>query len=102
MPESLASWMCASASGPSPAVASGTHRTRDDHAGATEVGAFSYECEAQPGGIHFNEDEFILEIIDPATGAPAERLGLGAIGLGQIGGIDGQAQVGFAARDGHA
>lgn len=39
-----------------------------DHAGATEVGAHSFECEAQPGGTHINEAEFIAEVIDPETG----------------------------------
>jgi phenylacetate-CoA ligase len=39
-----------------------------DHAGATEVGAWGFECESQPGGIHVNEEEFIAEIIDPETG----------------------------------
>lgn len=41
-----------------------------DHAGATEVGAFGYECSVQPGGIHLNEGEFIAEVIDPNTGKP--------------------------------
>ena len=39
-----------------------------DHAGATEVGAHSFECEVQPGGIHVIESEFIVEVIDPRTG----------------------------------
>lgn len=43
-----------------------------DHAGATEVGAFGFECQTQPGGIHINEDEFIAEVIDPATQQPVE------------------------------
>lgn len=41
-----------------------------DHAGASEVGAHSFECEAQPGGIHAIESEFIVEVIDPGTGTP--------------------------------
>ena len=41
-----------------------------DHAGATEVGAHSFECEAQPGGTHLIEGEYIAEILDPATGQP--------------------------------
>jgi phenylacetate-CoA ligase len=59
-----------------------------DHAGATEVGAFGFECQNQPGGIHVNEDEFIAEVIDPSTGQP---IGPGAEGelvitnLGRIG-----------------
>lgn len=43
-----------------------------DHAGATEVGAFGFECQSQPGGIHVNENEFIVEFIDPVTEQPAE------------------------------
>jgi phenylacetate-CoA ligase len=39
-----------------------------DHAGASEVGAHSFECEVQPGGIHLIESEFIGEVIDPKTG----------------------------------
>jgi phenylacetate-CoA ligase len=39
-----------------------------DHAGASEVGAHSFECEAQPNGIHIIESEFISEVIDPQTG----------------------------------
>jgi phenylacetate-CoA ligase len=39
-----------------------------DHAGASEVGAHSFECEVQPGGIHAIESEFIIEVIDPQTG----------------------------------
>lgn len=38
-----------------------------DHAGASEVGAHSFECELQPGGIHIMESEFIPEVIDPQT-----------------------------------
>jgi phenylacetate-CoA ligase len=41
-----------------------------DHPGATEVGAFGFECESQPGGVHINENEFIAEILDPT---PAKR-----------------------------
>ncbi len=39
-----------------------------DHAGATEIGAWSYECEAQPGGMHVNEGFFLVEIEDMETG----------------------------------
>ena len=37
-----------------------------DHAGATEVGAYAYSCDAQRG-LHVNEAEFIAEIVDPLT-----------------------------------
>ncbi|HYA41593.1 MAG TPA: hypothetical protein VEF34_09835 [Syntrophobacteraceae bacterium] len=39
-----------------------------DHAGATEIGAWSYECLDQPGGIHVNEALFLVEIEDIETG----------------------------------
>ena len=39
-----------------------------DHAGATEIGAWSYECDAQPGGMHVNEALFLVQIEDVATG----------------------------------
>jgi phenylacetate-CoA ligase len=42
-----------------------------DHAGSTEVGVFSYPC-AAGGGLHVNEDDFLCEILDPATGADTE------------------------------
>ncbi len=39
-----------------------------DHAGATEIGAWSYECTAQSGGMHVNEALFLVEIEDVETG----------------------------------
>jgi phenylacetate-CoA ligase len=39
-----------------------------DHPGSTEVGAFGFECELQPGGVHINENEFIAEVINPENG----------------------------------
>lgn len=59
-----------------------------DHAGASEVGAHSFECEAQPGGTHLIESEFIAEVLDPATGkpvAPGERGELVITNLGRWG-----------------
>ena len=41
-----------------------------DHAGASEIGAHSFECTEQPGGIHVNESEFIVEVVDPKTLEP--------------------------------
>ena len=46
-----------------------------DHAGATEIGAWSYECKAQPGGLHVNEAFFLVEIVDVETGEPIEQPG---------------------------
>ena len=59
-----------------------------DHPGATEVGAFGFECQAQPGGVHVNEGEFIAEVIDPNSGKPVregERGELVITNLGRIG-----------------
>ena len=54
-----------------------------DHAGMTEIGAYSYEC-AEQAGLHVNESEFIAEVIDPATGAPAREGELVLTNLGRI------------------
>jgi phenylacetate-CoA ligase len=59
-----------------------------DHAGASEVGAHSFECELQPGGIHVIESEFIFEVIDGQTGkevAPGETGELVITNLGRPG-----------------
>ena len=55
-----------------------------DHAGMTEMGAYGYECEAQCG-LHVNESEFVAEVIDPATGAPADEGELVLTNLGRVG-----------------
>lgn len=55
-----------------------------DHAGATEVGAWGFECMVQDG-IHVNEGEFITEIIDPASGEPADEGELVITNLGRVG-----------------
>ncbi len=46
-----------------------------DHAGATEIGAWSYECTAQSGGLHVNEAFFLVEIEDIETGKIIEEPG---------------------------
>ena len=46
-----------------------------DHAGATEIGAWCYECEEQPGGLHVNEAFFLVEIEDPDTAEYIEEPG---------------------------
>jgi len=46
-----------------------------DHSGATEIGAWSYECLAQPGGMHVNEAFFLVEIEDVETGEIIEEPG---------------------------
>ncbi len=59
-----------------------------DHAGASEVGAHSFECQAQPGATHAIDSEFIVEVIDPETGRPAtagEEGELVVTNLGRVG-----------------
>jgi phenylacetate-CoA ligase len=59
-----------------------------DHAGASEVGAHSFECEVQPGGTHLIESEYIAEILDPETlqpVAPGEKGELVITNLGRWG-----------------
>jgi len=46
-----------------------------DHAGATEIGAWSFECEEQSGGLHVNEGMFLVEIVDMETGEVIEEPG---------------------------
>ncbi len=55
-----------------------------DHAGMTEVGAYGYEC-AEQAGLHLNESEFIAEVLDPVTLAPAPEGELVLTNLGRIG-----------------
>ena len=55
-----------------------------DHAGMTEMGAYGFECAAQ-AGLHVNEAEFIAEVIDPATGGPADEGELVLSNLGRLG-----------------
>jgi len=55
-----------------------------DHSGMTEMGAYGYECVEQ-AGLHVNESEFIAEVIDPATGAPAREGELVLTNLGRVG-----------------
>jgi len=42
-----------------------------DHPGATEVGAWGFEC-TEHAGVHLIESEYIFEVVDPSTGEPAE------------------------------
>jgi phenylacetate-CoA ligase len=46
-----------------------------DHAGATEIGAWSFECADQTGGLHVNEPFFLVEIQDVETGEYIEEPG---------------------------
>jgi phenylacetate-CoA ligase len=46
-----------------------------DHAGATEIGAWGYECDEQSGGLHAHEGFFLVEIEDIETGKPITEPG---------------------------
>jgi phenylacetate-CoA ligase len=54
-----------------------------DHVGATEVGAWGFECQAQ-AGVHLNEREFIFEVIDPTTSSYANEGELVITNLGRV------------------
>lgn len=57
-----------------------------DHPGATEVGAFAFEC--QSGAVHVNENEFVAEILHPNSGeavSEGEKGELVITNLGRIG-----------------
>ena len=46
-----------------------------DHCGATEIGAWGFECVAQPYGIHVNEGLFLAQVEDLETGELIEEPG---------------------------
>ena len=46
-----------------------------DHAGATEIGAWGFECSSQPGALHVNEAMFLAEVEDLETGKPVTEPG---------------------------
>jgi phenylacetate-CoA ligase len=56
-----------------------------DHAGASEVGAHSFECEVQPRGIHLIESEFIAEVLDPQTGKEVPTGEIGELVITNLG-----------------
>ena len=41
-----------------------------DHAGATEVGAWAFDCQEPNGCIHLNELEFVFEVVEPDSDKP--------------------------------
>ena len=46
-----------------------------DHVGATEIGAWGFECLEQPGGLHVNEALFLVQLEDLGTGELIEEPG---------------------------
>ncbi len=47
-----------------------------DHVGATEVGAWSFECRHQPGGLHVNEGMFLVELLGLEDDEPVTEAGV--------------------------
>lgn len=56
-----------------------------DHAGATEVGAWAFDCQAEDGAIHLNELEFLFEVIDPKTSQPVAEGNRGELVITTLG-----------------
>ena len=56
-----------------------------DHHGLTEVGPVSFECWETPGYVHLNEREFLCEVLDQDTGAPATDGQLGELVVTTLG-----------------
>lgn len=55
-----------------------------DHAGATEVGAYGFSCDARDG-LHVNEAEFVAEVLDPKTGSAAAEGEVGELVMTNLG-----------------
>jgi len=49
-----------------------------DHCGATEAPLWAFECEAQQG-LHLNEPNYLVEILDPSTFQPAAHGEIGTV-----------------------
>ena len=43
-----------------------------DHHGMTEIGPVTFECPSRLGVLHAIEESFLVEVVDPETGAPVE------------------------------
>ncbi len=59
-----------------------------DHHGMTEVGPVAYACPRRPGVLHILEESFLVEVVDPETGAalpPGVRGELVLTNLGRTG-----------------
>jgi phenylacetate-CoA ligase len=67
------------------AIESAWDATCFDHAGATEAGAWAFDCEAQTGAIHLNEAEFIFEAIDPLSGEAIDEGARGELVITSLG-----------------
>lgn len=55
-----------------------------DHAGASEIGAYGFSCAAQ-NGLHFNEREFMVEVLEPGREYPVPPGEIGELVLTNLG-----------------
>jgi phenylacetate-CoA ligase len=56
-----------------------------DHSGMTEIGPAAIECPEGPGGLHVLEDDFLVEVIDPAGAEPVPIGSIGELVLTNLG-----------------
>lgn len=56
-----------------------------DHSGMTEVGPMTIECLNHPGGLHVLEEDYFVEVVDPATLEPAPPGNLGEMLVTNLG-----------------
>jgi phenylacetate-CoA ligase len=56
-----------------------------DHSGMTETGPMTFECPEHPGGLHILEEDYIPEVIDPASGQPVTDGQLGELVITNLG-----------------
>jgi phenylacetate-CoA ligase len=56
-----------------------------DHSGMTEIGPCATEPLLRPGGLQVLVDEFLVEVVDPATGQPVPAGAIGELVLTNLG-----------------
>jgi phenylacetate-CoA ligase len=56
-----------------------------DHSGLTETGPCAVECVENPGGLHVLECDYIMEVVDPATGQTIPSGEVGELVLTSLG-----------------
>jgi phenylacetate-CoA ligase len=56
-----------------------------DHSGMTEIGPAAIECPANPAGLHVLEDDYVAEVIDPATARPVPPGQVGELVMTNLG-----------------
>jgi phenylacetate-CoA ligase len=56
-----------------------------DHSGLTEVGPMAIECPDNPAGLHVLEEDYIVEVIDPASAEPVPAGQLGELVVTNLG-----------------